>query len=128
MGKSNNGGTGKFPTVGDLTMADLDKLIGGGRLLSSFSFSTPPPPFYSNEDKRWYHAKGMLSIQERGGMRVFQVENTTQVERLEDVLNEYEDRLAASRMVIDEQREEMAKLKTMPTTLAVAFLERVKQL
>lgn len=75
MGKSNNGGTGKFPTVGDLTMADLDKLIGGGgRLLSSF----PPPPFYSNEDKRWYHAKGMLSIQERGGgMRVFQVENTS---------------------------------------------------
>lgn len=132
LGQSVGNGSGQ--SLGGLTIADIDRYILSnpiqrynvqgtktGRLLSGF---TNPP--YSNTDKKWFREYGTPYVQERTGVRKFTLSGD-QLDILENTLNDYEDRLASARTVIDEQREEMAKLKATPT-LAVAFLERVKQL
>lgn len=129
-------GNGGGQSLSGLTVADLERILVAspiynvqgnvqgtktGRLLSGFSH-----PAYSNTDKKWFREYGTPYVQERTGVRKFTLSGD-QLDILENTLNDYEDRLASARTVIDEQREEIAKLKATPT-LAVAFLERVKQL
>lgn len=103
--------TGLTQGLAGISEVDHAKLLNGWTPGYITLKQQQPKSVYSNTDKRWYRIEGDSEVMERAGVLGFKLDNVTQAQGLETMLNALEDRVEVRDQMIKDQQVEIERLK-----------------